>query len=143
MHDLYAKHEVDLAAGRQALAAQPGQVGALVYLGSQWVGVDVLASPGLFTRAWRRLCAGYVADAIGRKPEPWHRLNTGALLEALARGEASPAPAVGLGQEYRLGTPGLAGAALVAEGRVAHLMAFPAADREDQREGLEAPDVNE
>jgi hypothetical protein len=32
---------------------------------------------------------------------------------------------VGLGEEYRLITDGLAGATLVAQGRVGHLMAFP------------------
>jgi len=37
------------------------------------------------------------------------------------------APAVGLGREHRLAGGSLAGAALVVAGRVAHLMAFPAA----------------
>ncbi len=32
---------------------------------------------------------------------------------------------MGLGEEYRLASGKLAGAALVAEGRVAHLMVFP------------------
>jgi hypothetical protein len=35
---------------------------------------------------------------------------------------------VGLGEEYRLGMLGLAGAPLVAQGRAAHLMAFPVAE---------------
>jgi len=35
MRDLYARHAAELAAARQALAAQPGQVGALLYMGSQ------------------------------------------------------------------------------------------------------------
>jgi len=125
MRDLYARHETDMTAARQTLAAQPGQVGALIYMGSRWVGLDLLAGPGLFGRAWPRLCAGYVADAIGREPKPWHRLDAGAVLEALAQGQAEPAPAVGLGDEYRLSTPGLAGATLVVQGQVAHLMAFP------------------
>ena len=125
MRDVYARHQTDLTAARQALAAQPGQVGALIYMGARWVGLDLLAGPRLFGRAWPRLCAGYVADAIGRKPEPWQRLDARAVLEALARNQAEPAPAVGLGEEFRLGTPGLAGATLVAQGRLAHLMAFP------------------
>jgi hypothetical protein len=125
MRDLYARHETEMAAARQALAAQPGQVGALIYMGSRWVGLDLLAGPGLFGRAWPRLCAGYVADAIDREPKVWQRLDAGAVLEALAQGQVEPAPAVGLGEEYRLSTPGFAGATLVAQGRVAHLMAFP------------------
>jgi ARG/rhodanese/phosphatase superfamily protein len=125
MRDLYASHDRDLTAARQALAAQPGQVGALVYMANRWVGLDVLAGPRLFGRAWPRLCAGYVADAIGRKSEPWLRLDAGAVLSELSGSQAERAPAVGLGDEYRLGSAGVAGATLIAERRVAHLMAFP------------------
>src|SRR5882672_6279631 len=91
----------------------------------RWVGLDLLAGPGLFGRAWPRLCAGYVADAIGQEPKPRLRLDAGAVLATVAQGQTEPASAVGLGEEYRLGTTELAGATLVAEGRVAHLMAFP------------------
>jgi hypothetical protein len=143
MRDLYARHEADMGAARRALAAQPGQVGALIYMGTRWVGLDLLAGPGLFGRAWPRLCAGYVADAIGRKLEPWQRLDAGAVLEAMAGGQAEPAPAVGLGAEYRLNSAGLVGAALVAQGRVAHLMAFSAAEGAGASEGSEAPEVNQ
>lgn len=129
MRDVYARHQTDMTAARQALAAQPGQVGAVVYVAGRWVGLDLLAGPGLFGRAWPRLCAGYVADAIGREPKPRIGLDASAVLATVAEGQAESAPAVGLGQEYRLDTPGLAGATLVAQGQVAHLMAFPAAER--------------
>ncbi len=127
MRDLYVRHESDLAAARQALSVQPGQVGALVFMANRWVGLDVLAGPRLFGRAWPRLCAGYVADAIGHKAEPWLRLDAGVVFAELSGTQAERAPAVGLGEEYRLGSTGLAGATLVAEGRVAHLMALPGA----------------
>jgi hypothetical protein len=125
MRDVYARHQTDLTAARQALAAQPGQVGALIYMAGRWVGLDLLAGSGLFGRAWPRLCAGYVADAIGQEAKPRVRLDAGAALGTVAQGQAEPGPAVGLGEEYRLGTTELAGATLVAQGRVAHLMAFP------------------
>jgi hypothetical protein len=78
-----------------------------------------------------------VADVIGREAKPWHRLDAGSVLSALAPGQAEPAPTVGLGEEYRLATTGLAGATLVAQGRVVHLMAFPAA------EAPEAPEATQ
>ena len=43
----------------------------------------------------------------------------------LAACRVEPAPAVGLGAEYRLAGGELTGATLVAEEREAHLMAFP------------------
>jgi hypothetical protein len=125
MRDVYARHQTDLAAARQALAAQPGQVGALIYMAGRWVGLDLLGGPGLFGRVWPRLCAGYAIDAIGREPKAWLRLDAGAILATLAQGDAERAPAVGMGVEYRLDSPRLAGACLVAQDCVAHLMAFP------------------
>jgi hypothetical protein len=46
-------------------------------MGSQWVGLDLLAGPRLLGRAWPRLCAGYVADTIGREPRRWQWLDAG------------------------------------------------------------------
>lgn len=84
-----ASHEAHIAASRRALAAQPGQVGAVIYMGPQWVGLDLLAGPGLFARAWPRLCGGYVGDGIGRPAVPWQRLDAGAVLEALTEARQS------------------------------------------------------
>lgn len=124
MHAVYERYAADVAAARSALAARPGQVGALVFLG-QWAGLDLLASPGLFVTAWPRLCAGYAADAIG-SPE------SGTLVESpetvLARLTATPiehAPAVGLGHEFRLVGSDLLGTALIINDRLARLAAFP------------------
>jgi hypothetical protein len=125
MHDVFASHEEDLIAARPALTAQPGQVGVVVYMAGRWVGLELLAGPRLFARAWPRLSAGYVADALGWQGKPRRRLSADTILARVARGQAEPAPAVGMGAEYRLAGPRLAGAALVTQRRVAHLMAFP------------------
>ena len=125
MREVYARHEEDMMVTRRALAAQPGQAGALVYLAGRWVGLELLAGPRLFGRAWPRLCVGYMDDAIGVEARPRQRLHIGAVLARVARAQAEPAPAVGMGAEYRLEGPRLAGAALVTQRRVAHLMAFP------------------
>jgi hypothetical protein len=124
MRDFYQAYEHEMAEARRALAPVPGQAGALVYLSGRWVGMDLLAGPGLFARTWPRLCAGYAADGIGRKPGARLMRSPGSVLRALSRCPSETAPVVGLGTEYRL-TGALAGAALVAEDRVAHLMAFP------------------
>ena len=125
MRDFYQRYEEEMTAARRALAAVPGQVGALVYLSGRWVGTDLLAGAGLFSRAWPRLCAGYAADAIGRKPASRLTPRPGAVLGRLSRCPTEMAPAVGLGAEYRFSGARMAGAALVVEDHVAHLMAFP------------------
>jgi hypothetical protein len=133
MHDYYTRYDTEMTAARQALAAQPGQVGALIYVAGRWVGLDLLAGPRLFARAWSRLCTGYMADAIGLEARPHPGMDPAAVLATLGQSQVVPAPAVGLGAEYRLGTPGPAGAALVAEQRVAHVMAFPGAEAVEPR----------
>jgi hypothetical protein len=127
MGDFYARHEDEVAAGRRALAARPGQVGAVVYLSGRWTGLDLLGGPRLFARAWERLVAGYVADGIGCKPGPRLAPPAGTVLRRLAACPAEAAPAVGLGREYRLVGPEMSGAALVLDERIVHLIAFPAA----------------
>jgi hypothetical protein len=125
MRDVYACHARQMDDARAALAPRPGQAGALVFPGTRWLGLDLLASPGLFERTWPRLCAGYAAEALGRTP-PATAPDPRAVLDRLARAPVAEAPAVGLGRELRLGGTAVAGAALVVDDTVAHLMAFPA-----------------
>ena len=125
MRDFYQRYEEEMAEARRELAPVPGQVGSLVYLSGRWVGLDLLAGPSLFSRVWPRLCAGYAADAIRRKPSVRLTPGPSAVLRRLSGCPVREAQAVGLGTEYRLTGEKTAGAALIADDRVAHLMAFP------------------
>lgn len=125
MHDFYTRYGAEIAQAREALQPIPGQVGALAYVAGRWAGLDVLAGPRLFAKAWPRLCAGYAADSLRRAPAKGHVPAPSRLLTMLSECPVEPAPAVGLGAEYRLAGDKLAGAVLVAEERVAHLMVFP------------------
>jgi hypothetical protein len=125
MRDFYKRYEEEMAEARRELAPVPGQIGSLVYLSGRWVGLDLLAGPSLFARVWPRLCAGYAGDAILQKPSVGLTPSPGAVLRRLSRCPVETALAVGLGDEYRLTGAKTAGAALVADDRVAHLMAFP------------------
>lgn len=125
MHEVYERHRGAVAEAREALAPRPGQVGAIVYLAGAWAGFEVLAGPRLFERAWPRLAAGYVADALGVRPRKRLTPPFADVVDLLMRSPVEPAPSVGLGEEHRVAGGKAVGAALVAEGRVAHLMAFP------------------
>jgi hypothetical protein len=85
------------------------------------VGLDLLAAPGLFARAWATLCSGYAAEGLGRTATPGTP-NVRALLARIAALPVEAAPAVGLGHELRIAAQDAAGAALVVEDRLAHLM---------------------
>lgn len=62
----------------------------MIYTAGRWVRLDLSAGHGLFGRAWPRLCAGYVAGAIGLEPRPSFRLGVGVALATAAQGEAEP-----------------------------------------------------
>jgi len=121
----HVRYESELAPARDALAPVPGQVGAVAYVAGLWAGLELLASPALFARAWWHLCLGYAGEAYWRTPARPQAPSPSRILRMLARCPVVPAPAVGLGVEHRWSGARLAGAALVAEGRAAHLMAFP------------------
>lgn len=131
MRDSYAKYGREIEAARQALAAVPGQVGALVYLSGRWVGLDLLAGPRLFASAWGRLCAGYAAAALGQEPSGRPIGAATGVLGSLAVCQARPLTTAGAGAAFRFAGPAIIGAALIAEGHLAHLMAFPGPMRAD------------
>jgi len=109
MRDVYTRHQTDMTAARQALAAQPAVGGA---------------RPPSRPRALRPCLAPALRGVCGRchwpRGQAWLRRDAGAALATVARSQAEPLPAVGLGGEYCLGAL-----------RLAHLMVFPAAEAAD------------
>src|SRR5213594_2067888 len=70
MRDFYRRHADDVAATSRALLPRPGQTGAAVSVAGRWLGLDLLAAPGFFARAWPTLCSGYAAEGLGREAQP-------------------------------------------------------------------------
>ncbi len=126
MRDFYRRHADDVAATSRALLPRPGQTGAAVCVAGCWLGLDLLAAPGLFARAWVTLSSGYAAEGLGRDASPGAP-DVRALLARIAALPIEEAPAVGLGHELRIAAQDAAGAALLVDDRLAHLMVFPTA----------------
>lgn len=125
MHAVYTRYADEVQTVRDALPAGPHQVGALIYIAGEWVGLDVLAAPALFARAWSRLSTGYIADAIDADGNALPRVSPAEVLTRVAAARLEKAPTIGLGVEYRLDGKEATGAALVVDDLVAHLAAFP------------------
>jgi hypothetical protein len=82
-------------------------------MGIRWVGLCLLAGPRHFGRVW--LLAGAMwLTPLAASPSPRTGWTPASSSPLWPRAKADPTLAVGLGEEYRLGTPGLAGATLVA-----------------------------
>lgn len=126
MAGAFAARTPELDEYTAALAPRPDQVGALVYGGGAWWGMDVLPSPRLFAAAWPRLLSGYVLDALWSQPEGRPDETGTERLAAFLDATVEIFPGVGAGDDHRFRGPGVLGAALVVDGVVAHAMAFPA-----------------
>lgn len=125
MGDVFESRAVDLEAYGHALAPEIGQAGAIVYIESEWWALELLAVPKLFKKAWERLLPGYAMEALLSSPGGSPEESLEKRLAAILQAPLETFPSVGVGKDHRFQAGGFMGAALVAEGRVAHLMAFP------------------
>src|SRR3990172_4874435 len=86
MSDVFESRAVDLEGYGRALAPEIGQVGAIVYIGSEWWALELLAAPKLFKKAWERLLPGYAMEALlsspGGSPEESPEKRLAAILQA-------------------------------------------------------------
>jgi hypothetical protein len=129
------RHDVEEVCG--SFAAVPDQLGFVATLGDAVVGLEAIGRPEPFATAFVALLRGYAIDAVdaafvaqseGRRALARPRFDAPeAFLAALAAAPASGAPSPGLGTDLRLTGAGLAGCALVCDGDVVHLTAFPEA----------------
>jgi hypothetical protein len=109
----------------------PGQVGVLACVGREVACVDVFEAPAVLVSLWGGLVASYQADALVAETVdlalgPRTRTDVARWFHSIAAASSSDAPEVGLGRHLNLVAPGLEAAALVHDGRVLHLSAFPA-----------------
>jgi hypothetical protein len=109
----------------------PGQVGVLACVGREVACVDVFEAPAVLAGLWSGLVASYQADSLiaetaARPLGPRTRTDVATWFRSIAAASSNDAPEVGLGHHLNLVAPGLEAAALVHEGRVLHLSAFPA-----------------
>jgi hypothetical protein len=127
MRDVFETRAPALADYQRALGAGPGQVGAVIYGGASWWGLDLLADPRIFAKAWPRLLSGYAMDSLMLQKAKPLTIDAGDRLDHLLRMPVECFPGVGLGEELRFRDAATVGAALVVDDRLAHLMAFPTA----------------
>ncbi|MQA75744.1 MAG: hypothetical protein GEU88_15615 [Solirubrobacterales bacterium] len=146
MADIYAQSRDRLARMREAIRLHDGQAGALVAIGGRFCVLDLVSDPEAFGALHGPLVEGYALDALDAEPAdvdldpPDAEIARGLVLLV---GDCRPAqrrPGVGLGEELRFAADGFEGSALVHEGELICLTAFPtdgdaAATRRQARAG--------
>ena len=115
-----------------AIEPEARQVGVIACVGGRAVCADCFETPGTLQALWSGLLASYLAEAEAQDVAPLKPLNARAgqaavrWFRTIASGSAGAGPELGLGSHVTVVAPGIEAAALVHDGRVLHLSAFPA-----------------
>lgn len=127
MHDIYREKSASLSDYERAFPVVEGAVGMAVAIGGHLVGLDTFDQPATASRVWRKLVRSYALDAL-RVPDS-DAAEAGPVREFLARvcaAKVEEFPSIGLGVDVRIEDRSVEGSALMIEGVVVHLVAFPA-----------------
>ncbi len=133
MEGIYDKRSGDLEPYEYVSRPQEHQRGGVFAINGRIVGIELLATPGLWHDCSRQITAGYALDALdydtpvhGRP----HELDAREFIDRVCRLARKPFESVGLGEDVRLvddgpqDSSGAAGSALVYESQLVHLCAF-------------------
>jgi hypothetical protein len=104
MSDTFESHQVRLDEFRARLKYVEGATGVAVAVGQKVVALDLFDRPATCRRVWDRLLSGVVMDALeeSRSGELAQTSDVEQLISRLQARAWEKAPAVGLGQEFRL-----------------------------------------
>jgi len=131
MSDMFEQHEDRIDDFVSALGPVPNQACAVFAINGRIVGLDLFDAPGTWQKLAPKLVRSYALDAIDRQ------LASGSVeadavrvfMDAVGASGQSAFPATGVGYDLRLSSETVAGAALVADGRVVHMSAFAEAGK--------------
>ena len=125
---MYERSRSKLDAFLEELEAVPRQAGAVFTINGIVAGLDVFDSPATWRKSMRKLVQSFGLDALdnagapgsGATPQPE------AFLSALRQAARERFPAIGVGEDVRITGDSIVGGGLEVDGKVVHLVAFPA-----------------
>lgn len=135
MHDIYEARRSALEAIRRAIQLHPGQAGAIAAIGGRIEVLDYVSRPDAFAALHGPLVQGYALDALEAVESEAPAIET-ARGFALLVGDCAVArrtESIGLGDEVRFASNGVAGSALAVDGELVQLTAFPGDGRRQSR----------
>ncbi len=131
MSDIYDGESARLEGYVRKFLPERGQVGALFGIGGRVAGIELFCSDVMLSKLLPKLVRSYGLDALGETgEEPGGAALTvkeaARFMSRIGRARALRMPALGEGEDVRLSGRTLSGAALIKDGAVVHLSAFPA-----------------
>lgn len=130
--DLVAEDSSRFMQIARTIQPEPGQVGVIACADGRVTCVDVFEAPQILAALWQGLVASYQTEVIVSEGKPAKPDKARSWFRSIAAGGASVGPELGLGAHITVVAPDLEAAALVHDGRVLHLSAFPAHNARSQ-----------
>jgi hypothetical protein len=123
---MYEQTRTELDAFQAKLEPVPRQVGAVFAINGAIVGLELFDSAATWRKSMRKIVESYGLDALDRQDaRPARaRRDPKLFLSAVSKAAVETFPAVGVGEDLRLRSPRIAGAALAADERLVHLLAY-------------------
>jgi hypothetical protein len=118
---MYEQARTDLDAFQSQLEAVPRQVGAVFAINGAIVGMELFDSAATWRKSMRKIVESYGLDALDRRAEGRGRARRDPkrFLASVSATAVETFPAVGLGDDLRLRSPRIAGAALAVDQQLA------------------------
>lgn len=128
MSDVYEDRKFSIDEFLSAFNSVDCQVGAIFGIDGAVGGVDLFDSPDTFEKLKSKLVRSYALDAIEtptKEKKETTKKEALSFIDILSSSQSKEFPAVGLGKDLRFESEMISGGALVSDGRVVHLGAFP------------------
>ncbi len=127
MADVFEARKEELKSARASYLVQSGQQGFVVERQGQVLGLEWLSSAQAFEEVGNRLLDSYLLDHLGSVEEEEDNLlkTPDSLLGQIALSQHSVFPGTGVGEEVRLESESIIGAALIWGKEPLHLSVFP------------------
>ena len=128
MSDIFENFEEKLDEYVNGFDACENQIGAIFSIDGSIMGVDLFDKPDTLEKTLKKLVRSYALDAMETadpKDEQASHDKAERFLENIKKCRFDSFPAVGLGQDLRIDSRSISGGALVDDGRMIHLWAFP------------------
>ena len=130
MSDIYEKRKQTIEEFVEAFTSADGQIGAIFGIDGAVAGIDLFDASDTFTKLSQKLIRSYALDALEIQTEgktETSGVEARRFIDILSNVQTLEFPAAGLGKDLRLKSQMVSGGALVNDGRVVHLGAFPLA----------------
>jgi len=126
MSEIYQDRQQKLDDYVRAFAARGGQRGAVFCMGGRVAGLELFDRADTFRALFSALVQSYALDAMeGRLPGGVPRgEDIGQFMLDVSEADTRRFDALGMGHDLRFRSPSVSGAALEADGRIVHLLAF-------------------